>query len=137
MQQNETDLLGVAGATIKNVENRPRGRPPLPPGQRRRRTGLPLSDEERVILRDRAQSVGMPLATYIRSAALKHPITHIPKVNRQAWERLAPLAANLNQIAHALNRGAKVSDADGLNRLISDTAEAVQELRREMRGARK
>ena len=44
---------------------------------------------------------------WLRMAALDKLPPTIPAINLQAWSELARAAANLNQIAHALNAGSK------------------------------
>ncbi len=46
-------------------------------------------------------------AEFLRSAALGTLPPTIPPLNQQAWSELSRAAANLNQIAHALNAGSK------------------------------
>lgn len=87
-----------------------------------RRGPAPLSDEER---REHCVSVRLNVGElamldkrrgnfqrgeWLRMAALgmdKLPPT-VPAINAQAWAELARAAANLNQIARALNQGEKV-----------------------------
>lgn len=56
---------------------------------------------------------------WLRMAALEKLPPTVPAINAQAWAELARAAANLNQIARALNAGEKIERGglrDQLNR---------------------
>lgn len=52
------------------------------------------------------------LADYLRNAAFGSLAPRIPEVNYVVWTELAPVVANLNQIAHKLNKGMVLSGID-------------------------
>ncbi|WP_410054142.1 plasmid mobilization protein [Cupriavidus sp. BIC8F] len=67
-----------------------------------------LSQGERTLVERRAAEVGLPMATFIRQAALGVVVParpEIPAVNREAYLELARVGSNLNQVAHHLNAG--------------------------------
>jgi hypothetical protein len=82
------------------------GRPRLGVLERRSiRLLLRLNPEEGSALRQAAERARLPLAQYIREAALGRPLVLIPEINREAFSSLARIGANLNQLAHHLNAG--------------------------------
>jgi hypothetical protein len=105
-------------------------RPPVDDLDRRRPfSGIRLSDRELNSVRDRAAEAGLSISSFIRQAALSSTVRAAPAVSIRQWSELAPLASNLNQIAHRLN-------ADGQDRLtLSDreTIVALDDLLREIR----
>jgi hypothetical protein len=52
------------------------------------------------------------LAGYLRNAAFGAVPPRVPEVNYVVWTELAPVVANLNQIAHKLNKGMVLSGID-------------------------
>ncbi|MGQ7019987.1 plasmid mobilization protein [Vibrio cholerae] len=60
----------------------------------------------------------MQRGAYLRSAFLNQVPPVVPEINRQAWFELSKAAANLNQIAKALNHGKPV----GLGEIIDQLA---------------
>lgn len=52
------------------------------------------------------------LAAYIRAAAFGALPARVPEVNMAVWIELAPVVANLNQIAHKLNKGMVLDGID-------------------------
>ncbi len=52
------------------------------------------------------------VAAYVRSSALQNVSPVAPALNREVWQKLAPVLANLNQIAHKLNAGNSYGDDD-------------------------
>lgn len=47
----------------------------------------------------------MSVSSFIRQSALSATVRAAPAVSIRQWSELAPLASNLNQIAHRLNAG--------------------------------
>jgi len=105
-------------------------RPPLDDLDRRQPfSGLRLSARELNSIRDRASEAGLSVSVFIRQAALSATVRAAPTVPIQQWAQLAPIAANLNQIAYHLN-------VDHNGRLTSSdrqTVAALADLLREIR----
>lgn len=81
-------------------------RPPVDDLNRRQSfSGLRLSIRELNSIRDRAAKAGVSVSEFIRRASLSASIRAAPTVSIRQWSELAPLASNLNQIAHRLNAG--------------------------------
>ena len=81
-------------------------RPLVPDHQLRRRFDLYLDQVELERIRAKASAAGLPMSTFVRRSALGQSIRPAPSsVSLERWRELAPLAANLNQIAHACNLG--------------------------------
>lgn len=106
-------------------------RPPVDDLDRRQPfSGLRLSIRELNSIRDRAAETGMSVSSFIRQSALSSTVRAAPTVSIRQWSELAPLASNLNQIAHRLNA------APQDHRLTSDdrkTIAALDDLLREIR----
>lgn len=92
-------------------------------------SGLRLSARELNSIRDRASEAGLSVSAFIREAALSTTVRAAPTVPVQQWSELAPLAANLNQIAYQLNAGHK----DCLTSSDRQTVTALADLLREIR----
>ena len=67
------------------------------------------------------------VAAYVRTSALQNVSPVAPALNREAWQKLAPALANLNQIAHRLNKLMPLSDMDRMD--IIELTDLVKELR--------
>lgn len=81
-------------------------RPPVDDLDRRHPfSGLRLSVRERNSIRARSAEAGMSVSSFIRQSALSATVRAAPAVSIRQWSELAPLASNLNQIAHRLNAG--------------------------------
>ena len=84
------------------------GRPRVPQGEVRKRTiGVRVNAAELDALQRKADSLGLPLAQWLRKVALSRfvPRPLVPEVNREAYAELAKLAGNLNQLARASHEG--------------------------------
>lgn len=109
------------------AKKRRRGPTPKSPDKiRKHHIGVYLSDPELRELSKRAgthiphimegkQSGGdtaprRKIADYIRAAAFGALPPIVPAVNEKVWLELAPVLANLNQIAKRLNTGERVND---------------------------
>lgn len=51
----------------------------------------------------KAEAAGITPSAWVRQAALNQLPARIPDLNREAWVKLGPALANLNQIARKLN----------------------------------
>lgn len=87
------------------------GRPSLPPA-RRRGAALPpvrLTSDELVAIAGEAESCGITVSELVRRRLLGRRLPRaVPRINREAWARLGPLAANLNQYVRAIHQGQAV-----------------------------
>lgn len=92
-------------------------------------SGLRLSPRELNSIRDRTAEAGLSVSEFIRQSALSSTVRAAPTVSIQQWSDLAPLAANLNQIAHRLNAG----EQDRLTLADRQTVAALDGLLREIR----
>lgn len=71
----------------------------------RERLDVYLARGEREMLASTAQSAGLGLSAFVRRAALGQRLTAVPAIPAAQWQALSKTAANLNQIAHAINSG--------------------------------
>ena len=92
-----------------------------------------MSAAELEALQNRANSLGLSVARWLRQAALlRHlPPPPVPEVNRKAYAELAKLAGNLNQLAHAVHMGKAVVSED----LLKETLATLRLLRLGLLGA--
>ena len=102
------------------------GRPLLGRSELRQPVEIYLSATERDQVSRQAAAAGLPLSGFIRRAALRQQVHSVPVPNVQKWEELARLAANLNQLAAAANRG-MVAGADAAE--FEQLRQLVQQLR--------
>jgi Mobilization protein NikA len=97
------------------------GRPRVDPALRReRRVTVQVTAAELEEIEWRAAQLSLSRSTYMQRAALARPLPRpVPAINRAQWVELARLAANLNQIAHAINAGTAppVFEAGAVRRL--------------------
>jgi hypothetical protein len=92
-------------------QRRPRwkgGRPRLP-AVKRRGAALPpvrLTVDELAAIAGEAESCGITVSELVRRRLLGRRLPRaVPRINREAWARLGPLAANLNQHVRAIHQG--------------------------------
>lgn len=110
------------------------GRPRLGAGRRRQFRGLYLDPVEEMRIEASAAAAGMPTGRYIRRAALGRQIAARPSVaNLLAWQDLARVAANLNQLVHLAHLG-RLSGGDELVQLLVRLGVDVAALRAELLG---
>lgn len=110
------------------------GRPRAPQDEVRKRTiGVRVNAAELDALQRKADSLGLPLAQWLRKIALSRfvPRPLVPEVNREAYAELAKLAGNLNQLARAAHEGQAVVPFP----LLKATHDALNALRLELLGA--
>lgn len=87
-----------------------------------------LSRSERAHIERLASGAGLPLATFIRQAALGAVVParpEIPAVNRKAYLELARVGSNLNQIAHHLNAGTATGVDESIVRRLAAVAKSL------------
>jgi len=115
--------------TITKSTSRRRGGRPKSEDPRSQNVGVRLTISEKSDLERRAGAGN--IGDFIRAQLFGRKVRNpemVPAINREAWIALAPLAANLNQIAHHLNAGKSVAP-DHLQDLIEQTREALIEVR--------
>ena len=99
----------------------------------RQRFDLYLDEGEIDQIRCDADAARLPMSTYLRRVALRQKIELPPAAaNLDRWRELAPMAANLNQIARACNAGLV---PEGIYPVVTELAEQVRLLRLELLGA--
>lgn len=82
---------------------------------RKKWLAIRLDEAEADAIRRRARAASLPVAAYVRSAALTRRLPRpIPAVNRRAWIEFARFSSNINQLAHAANAGRILSAAEVL-----------------------
>jgi hypothetical protein len=88
---------------------RRRGGRPAAPADRRRTAALPpvsLTPGELAAVAAEAQLRNLTLTDLVRRRVLRRRLPRaVPRLNREAWYRLGPLAANLNQYVRAIHQG--------------------------------
>lgn len=92
-------------------------------------SGLRLSLRELNSIRDRAAEAGLSVSEFIRQSALSSSVRAAPTIAIRQWSDLAPLASNLNQIAHRLNAGEQDRLTSSDRELISDLADLLRQIR--------
>ena len=101
------------------------GRPRGDPADLRTATiGVRVSAAEYALLRERAASMQMKPAQWLRTAALSRrlPPPPVAAINREQYAELARLAANLNQLTRLANEGQQVTIAPALlAQLLAET----------------
>lgn len=115
-------------------QRRGRGGRPRSPSPRTAQVSVRISRDERARLEEAAGPRG--LAEYLRAAGLRRSprITrNVPALNAEAWRQLAPVLANLNQLARAANEGRLVPAAEALP-VLTDLAAEVRALRAALLG---
>ncbi len=75
--------------------------------------GVRLTAAEVVVLKEKAAKMGLKPGQWLREAALSRrlPPSPVPTINREQYAELARLAANLNQLTAAINRGHTLVDS--------------------------
>lgn len=112
------------GRRGKSRGGRPRSADPREP------RGIRFSTGEWATIADRAAAAGRDPHTFVRDAALGSRLAPPPSAaNRDQWSRLAGLAANLNQIAAAVQSGRLATVGDGTTQLLADLTDEVRALR--------
>jgi hypothetical protein len=107
------------------------GRPRRDPASTRTvRLGTRLTPREESLLREHARQLGISASELLRRSALRRPIVARAQphpVAADQWVELGRLAANLNQLQRAINRG----QADGVPLgLVEDLRRLLHEIRR-------
>ena len=105
----------------------------LSTSQLRKRLDIYVNDDELAAIKKKASQVLMPVSLYIRRTALTQRIDAPPPAeNIERWRQLAPLEANINQIARACNAGRVTEE---IYPALTDLAEQVRLLRMDLIGA--
>lgn len=99
----------------------------------RKRLDIYVNDDELVVIKGKARLAMMPVSLYIRRTAMNQRIDGPPPAeNINRWRQLAPLAANINQIAKACNAGRVTEE---IYPALTELAEELRQLRLELVGA--
>jgi mobilization protein NikA len=111
------------------------GRPRLPVDALRGKTLPPVrvTASELAEVQSRAARLGVAPSEFIRRTVLgrRMPSHSVPPINREAWAKLGPLAANLNQYVKAIHQG---QAAGAPLELLEQLRLAVVALRKEILG---
>ena len=107
--------------------------PLLPHEALRHRFDIYLNTAELARVRTKARQAHLPVSTFVRHAALAQPVQAPPsEISIAAWQDMARVAGNLNQLAHAIAAGR----ATGVDiATVQRVAEQVRLLRMELIGA--
>jgi len=104
----EDDPSSPAAAPTSPTRPRWRGGRPRVSAEARRGAALPrvrVTADELATVRGQAEALGLPIGELVRRAVLGRQVGGVPAINREAWGRLGPLAANLNQYVKAIHQG--------------------------------
>ena len=118
---------------------------------RDRHITIRVTDDEHEEIRAAAEEADRSMSSHLRQSALSSGSTRVPPINETAWEQLAPVASNLNQLARRANRFRRhLEEVDDINhdtrkalvglmtstrKTVREMTEAVQDLRRDLYGA--
>ena len=103
----------------------------LPKDQLRKRLDTSFSAAELKLVKSKAVEAGLPVAAFVRNAALGAKLISVPAGNAKNWSGLSRVASNLNQLAYAINCG-QVRNIDVA--IIEQLAEQVRLLRLDLTG---
>ena len=104
----------------------PGGRPPLAADRRRRhRVKVSLTASELAVLRERAELTSLPLACYVREAALRRPLSS--RVDHKAIVQLSRAGNLLNQAVRYAHMTQRPADVEGA---IVSSARAIEQATR-------
>lgn len=119
--------------TVNPSNGRAPGGHRLPPEARRSVTvGVRLTPAEIAELQALAGLHRIGLATFLRSVACRYRLPRaIARANLQAWARLGPVAADLNQYVKAIRRG---DAGEAPLALLLEIRQLLDALREELRG---
>ena len=108
------------------------GRPRLPPEELKTEAlpNIRVRPGERAQIQAQADQLGISLSELVRRALLGRRLPRpVPELNREAWRKLGPLAANFNQYVKAIHEGqaagAPLHLLEHLRRLLAALREAL------------
>ncbi len=107
------------------------GRPVLPRESLRKKAETYLTPAEREEIVAKAKQARLSLASFLRIAALGHPIHCVPVINGERWAELARTTANLNAMAMKVHTG-EVSNIP--EQVLDELSEQVETVRRLLMG---
>lgn len=87
--------------------------------------GVRVTDAEYAVLREKAETLHIPPAHWLREAALKRrlPSAPVPAINIEEYGKLARLSANLNQLVRLAHEGRVVTiNAALIHQLLDEVA---------------
>lgn len=110
------------------------GRPPKLDCERNKWRVQPgFTDAEFDELELKAESAGLSLADYVKTAALGRGLKTVPKINVKTYVELGRVGNNANQIARSLNSSEDV-DAQYLKFVLTELVLTIGQLRQEVLG---
>ena len=113
------------------------GRPAKPEAERAKAREVWINDIDWATIGDRAQSVGIQRGPYMVRATLGRHLMAVPVAeNLPAWQKLAGLASNLNQLTRHLNEQRATGKPVNVEMAseLSEIKSAVAALRAEIMG---
>lgn len=105
----------VEAALVPTTQSQPQSPGVVEPVSSTGRLSIRLRSDDLLLLRERAKAREMPTSTYVSLLIRSHlrALTPLPTPELGALKRsvaeIGAIGRNLNQIAHALNRGAQVT----------------------------
>ena len=104
------------------------GRPLLRASDVRKKAETYLTPAEREEIVSKAREARLSLATFLRTAALGHPIHCVPVINGERWAELARTTANLNALAAKIHSGEIAYLPEQVLDELRDQVESVRRL---------
>ena len=105
---------------------------------KKRRIAIRVSDDEYEEIRAAADEADRSMSAHLRQSATSSVSTTVPSINKTVWLELAPVVANLNQLARRANRfrrhleeapDLKPDTRQALVGLMKSTRRTVREIR--------
>lgn len=127
-------LASARSAMTQPTESRRRGPRPKPAAEKRsHQTNVWLNAAELEWVDAERAKRDMQRGPFLRESAMRRLPPSIPAINREAWAALARSAANLNQIAKAINRSGSTSAATkGLSKLLRENIAQLSSVRADL-----
>lgn len=104
------------------------GRPLLRASEVRKKAETYITPAEREEIVSKAREARLSLATFLRTAALGHPIHCVPVINGERWTELARTTANLNALAAKIHSGEIAYLPEQVLDELRDQVESVRRL---------
>lgn len=105
------------------------GRPTLSPEDRRVERSIYLSPREFDKVEGLAEEAGLRVPEFMRKAVTSKTIAAAPVISVDQWSKLAPLSANINQIAARLNSNSGDPLSSGDREFLAELDDLLREIR--------
>lgn len=100
------------------------------------RIAVRVSPTERAAIESAAHEAGLSVSAHLRQSAIDGGGRRVPELNESAWQKLAPLSTNLNQLAKSANAMRVAISKSGVQiqtlRQVVDLMGEVHDLTREI-----